>query len=162
MPIKKTSKKYEVIEEELEKNNVVSSSSEEDEPVKVPVVKAKRVQSAAQRAAFEKAREKRAELVLIRKAEKDKEIAKYDTYKNDLKNKKDLKKLKQQELELKKYESSSEEEIVYKKKKPKKIVYISDDEEKEERKKPINITINNTTPSPTPPAKSNSRFPVFL
>ena len=94
---------------------------------------------------FLKARKALAEKNAIRKAEKEKEKLKYDTYKDELIKKKEAKKLKKQMEELKQYESSSEEEIIVKKKKPKKkIVYIEDDDEEE--KKPVNIVINNSQP----------------
>ena len=147
--------------EALEKTNVVSSDDESTEPLEEIKPKVKRTQTPAQKAAFEKARLKRAELVAVRKADKDKEQLKYDTYKNQLIKKKELKKVKKQEAELKQYESSSDEEIVYKKKKKtKKIVYLSDDEDEKQPDKPINITIN--TNNPIPPTKPTARFPVFL
>jgi hypothetical protein len=164
MSDKKISKKMVNNEEKIEKlektkrSKVIDlSSSESEEEVKP--VKAKRVQSQAQKDAFEKARIKRAEQIAIRKEVKDKEDAKFNEYKNSMKIKKDAKALKKKEAELKQYESSSDESVVIvkKKKKSKKIVYISDDEED---KKPINIVINNSTPTQQP--KIVKRIPVFL
>ena len=131
------------------------SSSESEEEVKP--IKAKRVQSQAQKDAFERARIKRAEQIAIRKELKDKEDAKFNEYKNTMKSKKDAKILKKQAAELKQYDSSSDESVIVvkKKKKSKKIVYISDDED--DHKKPINIVINNALP--VIPVK---KLPLFL
>ena len=166
MSDKKISKKIVNKEEKIEKlektkrSKVIDLSSSESEEEDKPItqVKTKRVQSQAQKDAFEKARIKRAEQIAIRKEAKDKEDAKFNEYKNTMKSKKDAKILKKKEAELKQYESSSDESviIVKKKKKTKKVVYISDDEED---KKPINIVINNSTP---PPVKSVKRMPIFL
>jgi hypothetical protein len=159
---KKTPKDSEVIEEKIEKiektrrSKVINlSSSESEEEVKP--IKAKRVQSQAQKDAFERARVKRAEQIAIRKEVKDKEDLKFNEYKNAMKLKKDAKVLKKKEAELKEYDSSSEESVIVvkkKKSKQKKVVYISDDEEE---KKPINIVINNA-----PPVVPIKKLPLFL
>ena len=167
MSDKKISKKIVNKEEKIEKlektkrSKVIDlrSSELEEEDKPITPVKTKRVQSQAQKDAFEKARIKRAEQIAIRKEAKDKEDAKFNEYKNTMKSKKDAKILKKKEAELKQYESSSDESVIVvkKKKKTKKVVYISDDESDD--KKPINIVINNSTP---PPVKSVKRMPIFL
>ena len=83
---------------------------------------------------------------------KDNETQKFNDYKKELEDKKELKKIKKKNAEIKKLEkecqSSSEDEIIVKKKKSLKIIYIKDDTPVE-KKEPVNIVINNTTPLPT-------------
>jgi hypothetical protein len=127
-----------------------------------PIIKPKRVQSEAQKAAFVKAQIKLAEGRAIKKAIKDKEIDEYNKFKSEKITKKEAKKEKKQKAEIEALETSSEEPIVVKKKRSKKIVYVSDDDEPK-KKEPINIIINNTTPTTQENNnKPKGKFSVFI
>jgi hypothetical protein len=127
-----------------------------------PIIKPKRVQSEAQKAAFAKAQIKLAEGRAIKKAIKDKEIDEYNKFKTEKITKKIAKKEKKQKAEIEALETSSDDEpIVVKKKKSKKIIYVSDDDEPK-KKEPINIIINNTTPTPQENNKPKGKFSVFI
>ncbi len=123
------------------------------------------VMTDARKQAFEKAKQKRAENIALRKQLKEKETAEFEKLLQMKQEKKAKKELKKKEMELKKYETSSseseEEVIVKKKKKPKKkVIYISGDDEPDEK----NIIIVNkldSKPQPQVPVKPK-RTAVFL
>ena len=101
--------------------------------------KIRKEKTEAQIKAFEKARLKRAENILIRQENRKKEQEEFNQMKEMKEKIKELKAKKKQQIELKKYEtesaSESEPEIVVKrkttKKKQPKVIYIDDDEKDE-------------------------------
>lgn len=158
-----------------------STESEQEEPIHQPVVvqqkpqKQKRnyVMTDARKLAFEKAQQKRAENIALRKQLKEKEQAEFEKIKQEKEAKKAKKEAKKKELELKKLELLSDESeveeeeeeqiIVKKKKKPAKkkvIIYISDDEQDEK-----NIIIVNkldSKPQIPPQPQKPKRTTLFL
>ena len=138
-------KKFE--EKDLEVNY---SSNDENDTIEKPKEKKPRkktewVMTEARAAAFAKARERLKEKNDFNRALKEKEKAKFDEYKNQIKQKKESKKerIQQQEIKELQHDYSSEEEIIVKKKpKKKKVIYLEDDDEEEDKKKNV-IIINN-------------------
>ena len=168
----------------IENSNNIESVVDSDDDNSNPkaLEKQKRPKTDAQVKAFEKARLKRAENILRRQEEKEKEKEDFDKLKQMKKQIKELKLKKTREKELKEIDdendddpSSSDDQVIVKKvvkkknpaKKNKKIIYI-DEEDDESRDNDRNVIIVNKIPAPTinqhPPVPATRPRPkaIFL
>jgi hypothetical protein len=158
----------------LETNDGKTDSESEEseyEPQKLekckddPKPKKEHVMTEARKLAFEKARQKKQENFLLRKAIKDKEKGEYNAIKNEKALKRQEKEAKRREYELQKLDMSSSEDepiIVKKKKSRRKVIYVSDDEDDGKNI----IIVNRLDPKPPAPvapvAISKPRKAIFL
>jgi hypothetical protein len=140
--------KEELVKSEPESDTSSSSSSPD------VIEKPKRQLTEKQKEAFEKAKLKRQENILFRKAEKEKQQAEYNKLLDAKKAKKEAKLKKKQDLELKKADTDSDSSesivLISKKKKKankKKIIHVYDDEDE---KQDNNIVIINKMESQKP------------
>jgi len=145
-----------------------SSSSEEHiaKPQRLEKPKRQYVVTEARKQAFEKAKQKRAENIALRKQLKEKEQEEFNKMKEMKLKKKQTKEAKKKLLELQALETSSESEaeqvIVKKKKKPKKkIVYESASEEEKPDKNIVIINKFEKQEQPAVVAKPMKRT-IFL
>lgn len=145
-----------------------SSSSEEHiaKPQRLEKPKRQYVVTEARKQAFEKAKQKRAENIALRKQMKEKEQEEFNKMKEMKLKKKQTKEAKKKLLELQALETSSESEaeqvIVKKKKKPKKkIVYESASEEEKPDKNIVIINKFEKQEQPAVVAKPMKRT-IFL
>jgi len=170
------SKKIEVIEN-IEEDKTDGESSIELKPAKVIDEKLKKerkpyVMTEARKKAFEKAREKRDENIKLRKAQQKQLHDEQEAIKNAViekrnrnlikKNKKEIKKIIQNE-DLLSSSSSDEEEIIVKKKHPKKkVIYIESESEEDEKPNKYNDVRTPAFKKPEQPTQERRRIIQYL
>jgi hypothetical protein len=166
------SKKIENIVQAEEDNDESSIELKSKEIIDVPTKKERKpyVMTEARKQAFEKAREKRDENIKLRKAQQKQLNDEQEAIKNAViekrnrnlikKNKKEIKKIIQNEDLLS--SSSDEEEIIVKKKHPKKKVIYIESESEEEKPNKYNDVRTPTFKKPEPPTQERRRIIQYL